>query len=132
MESANKLGALKQHVLETAESGIDVGGYADRLAALTEEVHQTQRKIAAIAKPQKVERLASKSTLCNKLMIGFGIAMVFFIGVSTYLTYRDMVNKYNVTYTAIPRYIVDEKDLVTYNSKGEKIILKNIPQMLRI
>jgi hypothetical protein len=32
---------------------------------------------------------------------------------------------YKVDFTAIPRYMVDEKDIIGYNKKGEKIMLKN-------
>ena len=36
-----------------------------------------------------------------------------------------MKEYYNVAFTPMPRYIIDEKDLIGYNSKGEKIVLKN-------
>ena len=36
-----------------------------------------------------------------------------------------MVNYYKVTFTPIPHYMIDVKDLVGYNAAGEKIILKN-------
>ena len=68
---------------------------------------------------------AKTSNIGNSLSIGFGVAMVILAGVSTYLTYQDMKAYYKVDFTPIPNYIVDEKDLVTYNAKGEKIILKN-------
>ena len=58
-------------------------------------------------------------------MIGFGIAMVVLSAVSLYMTYRDLVAYYNVDYTPIPHYIVDEKDITAYNEKGEKIVIKN-------
>ena len=32
---------------------------------------------------------------------------------------------YKVDFTPIPHYMVDEKDLIGYNKKGEKIVLKN-------
>ncbi|MBP5755195.1 MAG: hypothetical protein J6W93_05045 [Clostridia bacterium] len=32
---------------------------------------------------------------------------------------------YNVDFTPIPHYMVDEKDIIGYNKKGEKVMLKN-------
>lgn len=48
--------------------------------------------------------------------------MVVVAAVSVYLTWRDLQAQYHVDDTAIPRYMIDEKD---FNAKGEKIILKN-------
>lgn len=59
------------------------------------------------------------------MTVGFTVAMVIIAGVSLYLTYRDLQEHYNVAFTTIPRYMVDEKDLTGYNKKGEKITLKN-------
>ena len=73
----------------------------------------------------QMDSLTSKSRLCKGLTIGFGVAMVILAAVTTYLTWQDMQAYYHVDYTAIPRYMVDEKDLIGYNRKGEKIILKN-------
>ena len=61
----------------------------------------------------------------GRLMAGFGVAMVVFSLITTYLSYRDMVEHYKVDFTPIPHYMIDEKDLIGYNSKGEKIVLKN-------
>ena len=70
-------------------------------------------------------RLASRSSMCNKLAIGFGIAMLVISALTVYLTWRDMVAYYKVDFSPIPHYMIDEKDLIGYNKKGEKIILKN-------
>ena len=73
----------------------------------------------------QMEHLTSKSKLCKGLTIGFGVAMVVLAGITTYLTWQDMQEYYNIKMTAIPRYMVDEKDIIGYNKKGEKILLKN-------
>jgi len=65
------------------------------------------------------------SAKINKFLIGFSVAAVVLSAVALYFTYRDLVNYYNVDYSPIPRYIVDEKDITAYNSKGEKIVIKN-------
>ena len=73
----------------------------------------------------QMETLTSRSSLCKGLTIGFGVAMVVLAGITTYLTWQDMKEYYNVEFVAIPRYMVDEKDIITYNKKGEKVLLKN-------
>lgn len=71
------------------------------------------------------ERMAPKSALYGKLAIGFTVAMVLIAAVTTYLSWRDMKEYYKVDFSPAPRYIIDEKDLIGYNVKGEKIVLKN-------
>ena len=61
----------------------------------------------------------------GRLMAGFGIAMVIFSAITVYLSYRDMVDHYKVEFTPIPHYMIELTDLVTYNEKGEKIVIKN-------
>ena len=73
----------------------------------------------------QMEALTSKSLLCKGLTVGFGIAMIVLAGITTYLTWQDMKEYYNVPFTAIPRYMVDEKDITAYNKKGEKVVIKN-------
>ena len=73
----------------------------------------------------QMETLTARSSLCKGLTIGFGVAMIILSGVTAYLTWQDMKEYYNVAFTAIPHYMVDEKDLITYNKKGEKVIMKN-------
>ena len=73
----------------------------------------------------QIGRASAKSATCNKLAAGLGIAMVILVAVTTYLTWRDMKAHYKVDFTPVPRYIIGEKDLVSYNQKGEKVILKN-------
>ena len=59
------------------------------------------------------------------LAIGFTVAMVVFAAVTTGLAYRDMVNYYKVDFTPIPHYMVEEKDIVSYNEYGDKTVIKN-------
>ena len=71
------------------------------------------------------ELFSIRANYMKWLTVGFTVAMTIIAGVSLYLTYRDLQEHYNVEFTAIPRYMVDEKDLTGYNKKGDKIILKN-------
>ena len=65
------------------------------------------------------------SPLVNKLMVGFGVAMVILTTISLIITYKELKAQYNVKFTPIPHYMIDEKDLIGYNNRGEKIVLKN-------
>ena len=69
--------------------------------------------------------LAPKNAICNKLMVGLGVAMVILTAVTVYLSWKEMHDHYKVDFTPIPRYMVDEKDIIGYNRNGEKIVIKN-------
>ena len=77
------------------------------------------------AKPKYLGRLQARSSVCSKLAKGFGVAMILLIAATTYMTYRDLMNRYNVDYTPIPRYLVDEKEITGFNANGDRIVLKN-------
>ena len=72
-----------------------------------------------------LDRFTAASKLCRGLTIGLGIAVIILAGVTTYMTWQDMKAYYNVEFSPIPHYMVDEKDIIGYNSKGEKVMLKN-------
>ena len=65
------------------------------------------------------------STAVKCFAIGFTVIAVIFSGITVYMGYRDLKEYYKVDFTPIPHYMIDEKDLIGYNSRGEKIILKN-------
>ena len=65
------------------------------------------------------------SKFMNGFCRGLGVAAVVLAAITVYLSYRDMVNYYKVDFTPIPHYMVDAKDIIGYNSKGEKIVIKN-------
>ena len=73
----------------------------------------------------RTEDLAASTKLCKGLTIGLGIAAVILAGVTAYLTWQEMKEYYKVDFSPIPHYMVDEKDIIGYNSKGEKVMLKN-------
>ena len=68
---------------------------------------------------------AAKSAMCKYMTVGFGIAMIVFAGIATWLTWEDMKAYYHVEFSPIPKYMVDEKDITTYNKKGEQVVIKN-------
>ena len=67
----------------------------------------------------------AKNMTCAKISVGLGVAFVVLSAITVYLSYRDMQAYYKVEFTPVPHYMVDEKDIIGYNRKGEKIILKN-------
>ena len=72
-----------------------------------------------------IDSFTSASKLCKGLTIGLGIGVIILAGITTYMTWQDMKAYYNVEFSPIPHYMVDEKDIIGYNAKGEKIMLKN-------
>ena len=65
------------------------------------------------------------STAVKCFAIGFTVIAVIFSGISVYMAYQDLKEFYKVDFTPIPHYMIDEKDLIGYNSAGEKVVLKN-------
>ena len=131
--------------LALVSSGIGWGVNASKVAALTKTVNRqlwcyqdaanryhdgtiiTVDDVYANNSEWKtqMDSYTANTGLCKGLTIGLGIAMIALTAVTTYLAWKDMHDFYKVDFTPIPRYMVDEKDLVSYNKKGERIILKN-------
>lgn len=72
-----------------------------------------------------VKTMAPKSTVPGYLSVGFAVAMIALAAVTAYLSYRDMKAHYNVDFTPIPHYMVEEKDITVLNENNEKIVIKN-------
>ena len=75
-----------------------------------------------------IRKMEARSSMCSKLRAGaavFTVVMVAVTAVLVYYDYQQMKEYYNVEFTPMPRYIIEEKDLIGYNKKGEKIVLKN-------
>ena len=107
-------------------------GFAESVSApQTAQLIQTFQKEAAglertvAANKPLISRLQARNTTTGNLATGFGVVMILLIAVTTYLTWRDLKNYYKVEFTPIPRYMVDEKDITAFNSKGEKVVIKN-------
>ena len=83
------------------------------------------REEVAIKFGTGIDEITSATRVCKYLTIGLSIGVIILAGITTYLAWEDMKAYYNVEFTPIPHYMVDKKDLIGYNSKGEKIILKN-------
>ena len=65
------------------------------------------------------------NSMFRAMTIGFGIFTIILIGLTVYLRYTELKEHYNVEFTPIPRYMVDERDITAYNAKGERIFIKN-------
>ena len=121
-------------IVETTPNGIKyintMADVPDDVAKAMTEFMSTRSAIEQSEKTiQKLEstyqNVASSKVTVNRLMVGVTVAMVIISAVTTYLTWRDMQAHYKVDFTPIPLYMVDEKDIVSYNAKGEKIVIKN-------
>ena len=67
-----------------------------------------------------------KNELCRNLRLGIGIAFALMTAISVYLAYNNLVDYYDVEYTPVPHYMVDEKDITAYNDSGEKVFVSNM------
>ena len=72
-----------------------------------------------------IDEMTASTRVCKYLTVGFAIGVIILAGITTYLAWEDMKAYYNVEFTPIPHYMVDEKDIIGFNKKGEKIMLKN-------
>ena len=121
--ASNVYESLCKSVTEAFNAQLKAGG--DLSKFITEEIYVSDSGIT-LAKSRFIQDVyASRSAMCFKLSIGLGIATIILAGVTTYLAYRDMVEYYKVEFTPVPHYMVDEKDIVVFNEKGEKTVLKN-------
>ncbi|MBO4893670.1 MAG: hypothetical protein J5562_01990 [Clostridia bacterium] len=83
-----------------------------------------------IAKGNKIDALETQamtanSSVCKWLSVGLGIATIALAAVTTFLTYNDLKDYYDVEYSPIPHYMVDEKNITVTNESGDTIVLKN-------
>ena len=104
------------------------GRYGLVMAKHQKILETAKTNLAKSQNPEYLQRLEMRSVNCRKMMIGSAIFTVVMVGISAYLAYLDyqaMKEYYNVTFTPIPHYMVDEKDLISYNKKGEKVVNKN-------
>jgi hypothetical protein len=119
-----KLAALEQKGLrEMAKT------QSENIKSYTKSIEQAQKSLKNMEYDEAfVGRMQARSSMCSKMRVGaavFTVAMVAISAFLVYLDYQEMKEYYNVAFTPMPRYIIDEKDLIGYNSKGEKIVLKN-------
>ena len=91
-------------------------------------IERARIKLAVSEKPEYAARLQARSATCQKMMIGSAVIAVIMVGISAYLVYLDyqeMKAYYQVDFTPIPHYMIDEVDLVGYQKNGEQVVLKN-------
>ena len=115
-EVQRKINGLGQQANEARARGDEVaaGIYKNR-----------KLNLKNVDKQKIIDNYNARSPFATKLMLGFGLVAVVLSSVALYFSYRDLVDYYNVEYSPIPKYIVDEKDITAYNNKGEKIVIKN-------
>jgi len=61
----------------------------------------------------------------RRMAIGFSVAFTVLALTSVVLTAYDLYRYYNVDYTPIPKYIVDEADITTLDDDGSRIVVRN-------
>ncbi len=87
--------------------------------------HEPAQIVASDYAEKYSETMAPKTNVAGYLSVGFAVAMIALAVVTTYLSYNDMKAHYNVKFTPIPHYMVEEKDITATNEAGETIVVKN-------
>jgi hypothetical protein len=99
------------------------------IASYTKSIANAQKELKSLPYDAEfINRTQARSAFCSKLRIGAAVFTAVMVAVTAallYYDYQQMKEYYNVEFTPQPRYIVEEKDLIGYNAKGEKIVLKN-------
>ncbi len=119
VESAMSLARVNQkidaeiRVLQNKSEGMNLNWTRD-------DVFRTNQELA-----DDFEFYTSKTSTCAKLTVGLTVVFVVITFITTYLSYRDLVDYYKVEFTPIPHYMVDEKDITAYNEFGEKVVFTN-------
>ena len=70
-------------------------------------------------------KFIEKSNICKYLSAGFTVVMAILAGISIYTTIKEMMDFYKVTFSPIPKYIVERNDITATNEKGEEIMVQN-------
>ena len=119
--------ALRKSYLPGSGGGMTHMEYRTIMSKMNAHVEELRAEQLANRKLLEAEigRIGQKSTMCKYLSVGFSVAMVVFSALTLYLTWRDITSYYDVDMTPMPKYIIEEKDLIGYNKKGEKVVLKN-------
>ena len=73
----------------------------------------------------KVTAAQKNTQFWHKMEVGLGIVFAVLILVSISLTIYDLYRYYNITYTPIPRYIVDEADITVLDADGNQLVVRN-------
>ena len=85
-------------------------------------------ELDAAVDTEYVARMTERSDYCRYMQAGaavFTAIMVIASAVLSYLNYKEMKEYYNVDFTPIPHYMVDEKDITVFNANGDRVVIKN-------
>ena len=126
--AANSLVKTAQNNYTNALNELNFVYNGSEFGGADEEFKVGEEQLEKMMDPSYAKDIASAqrtARILKGLTIGFSVAFVIISAITVYLTYRDMQEFYNVDFTPIPHYMVDEKDIIGYNKKGEKVMLKN-------
>ena len=72
-----------------------------------------------------LERTLTTRSRLSYVMYGFEIAAIAFTAATVVLTCIELSQYYNVAFTPLPKYMVDAKDVIAYDEKGDQIVVPN-------
>ena len=107
---------------------------SSKVAQLEKSLAELDNNAAVTKSTGESAQKASQASaqVAKYLAIGLAVITVIMTTVSTVMTILDASRFYDTEYTPIPKYIVDEADITTYNEKGEKEMLKNETAYYRV
>ena len=59
------------------------------------------------------------------MAVGFAAVTFIMAGVSAWMTWQDLKDYYDVDYSPIPRFMVDEASITYYNERHEQLVKEN-------
>ena len=93
----------------------------------TREIHKViaENKDLNTLQGQAEQNVSDTASKFNTVFTVVAVVAVIFLLVSTALTLIDISRTYDIDFFPIPKYIVDEVDIMAYNDKGERIFVNN-------
>lgn len=130
----------KDAYLDAIAKGSDgavVKGFEDSFDKAVDSLKELETKATELGNNSTVTKTAAEaaeasSQVAKYLSIGLAVLTVIMTTISTVMTILDASKFYDTEYTPIPKYMVDEADITTYNAKGEKVMLKNETAYYRV
>ena len=127
--NTNTVNTMKKKLTDLQDKGLTemAKTQQDNINSYNQAIENAQDELKKYD-PQYVQRLESQSSAYSYMRAGAAVFTVVMIAVSAtliYLDYKAMKDYYNVDFTPIPHYMVDEKDITVTNENGDKIVIKN-------
>ena len=110
---------------EITRVGVSKENLLKEMAEMYEDGVVDQDVINAKDLFDRSQSLASKSSVAMGLAIGMTVLTVAITAYTVYMTYNELMDYYDVEFSPIPNYMVDEADITRKKENGETYVIKN-------